>query len=233
MMIFGSGVNYQVPLDPYASYVTMLLKGEGESIVDEKEAVFTTYGVNPPTISTVQKKFNNSSILLNPNSYMETPDSDGLTIGSGDYTTDFWIYNNSIPEYSSQCIMYQGDTGGSPSQISHLVFLLDNKINWWPDYQNYNSHLQLNSSYALPASWTHIALIKYGSNFSMYVNGTVDLTSSRSVTINDSSQTLKIGSMGGLEWSSNFYLDHFRLTKGIARWTGDFTPPGKNSYRLV
>jgi hypothetical protein len=52
--------------------------------------------------------------------------------------------------------------------------------------------------------------------------GTRDVTG---VTVNNSFQKMVIGRMGGYPQYTNGWIDEFRFSKGIARWTSNFTPP--------
>jgi hypothetical protein len=78
--------------------------------------------------------------------------------------------------------------------------------------------------------WNHIAFVKNGSVNSIYLNGvnvgsnTVDLSS-----LNPNSK-LYIGcsydpNLGGTVRYSKGYIDELCITKGIARWTSNFSPP--------
>jgi hypothetical protein len=59
---------------------------------------------------------------------------------------------------------------------------------------------------------------------SLYVDGTLDgsVTNSTSVV---AASTARIGSYNGSIGRYSGMLDEFRVSKGIARWTADFTPP--------
>jgi len=74
--------------------------------------------------------------------------------------------------------------------------------------------------------WVHIAAVKNGSSIKIYENGT-ETGSGTLSSIYNSGQPVSIG---GLNSNSpiNFlggYIDELRISKGIARWTSDFTPP--------
>ena len=77
--------------------------------------------------------------------------------------------------------------------------------------------------------WYHIAVVRNGINFYIFVNGV-----SQSLTVNTPIGTNDVGNVdstlyvGGLAPSSfyfNAWIDELRISKGIARWTTNFTPP--------
>lgn len=74
--------------------------------------------------------------------------------------------------------------------------------------------------------WNHIAVTKNGSSSYFFVNGILQGTdSSSSGSISGQSAPLEIGRMQGYGGYTNIYFDELRISKGIARWTSDFTVP--------
>ena len=85
-----------------------------------------------------------------------------------------------------------------------------------------------NFSSTLPQNeWYHFALVRSGSTVKIYVNGTADSTTrSDSNSYAFGSDTLHIGGHPSLtSYGFQGYLDDFRLTIGLARYTSNFTPP--------
>jgi len=77
-------------------------------------------------------------------------------------------------------------------------------------------------------TWHHVAVVRDGTSMVLYVNG----TNVGSATIS-SSRSLNLG-LGGAVWVGNNgssstaykgYIDDLRITKGVARYTANFTPP--------
>jgi hypothetical protein len=76
--------------------------------------------------------------------------------------------------------------------------------------------------------WYHIALVRSGNNFLIFQNGSqVGSTVVDSDAVPDFAYPLEIGRYGGLSAGQylNGWLDEFRVSKGVARWTSNFTPP--------
>jgi hypothetical protein len=75
-------------------------------------------------------------------------------------------------------------------------------------------------------AWTHIAYSRYGGNGYFYING-VQLGTAVADTSNyvGSSGLLYIGRQN--DGTSQFmgYIQDFRITKGYARYSANFTPP--------
>jgi hypothetical protein len=79
----------------------------------------------------------------------------------------------------------------------------------------------------VPSGWHHVALSYDGATYRMFVDGVQSFSVSGAM----SSQTynyLKIGDYsGGTQPYYSGYLDDFRVTKGVGRYTGNFTPPAQ------
>ena len=79
--------------------------------------------------------------------------------------------------------------------------------------------------------WNHIAYTRNNTTFRLFLNGKLDGIVSASGTIVDrSSQAKYIGTWAGAGGGApavNGSIDDFRFTKGVARYTTDFTPPAR------
>lgn len=77
-------------------------------------------------------------------------------------------------------------------------------------------------------TWTHIALVRYNGVVSTYINGISSGTTYSGIVTDNSTSVLAVGNLKGAINSSftfNGYIDEFRFSNGIARWTSNFTPP--------
>jgi hypothetical protein len=75
-------------------------------------------------------------------------------------------------------------------------------------------------------TWYHFAAVRNGSTVTLYVNGSSVGSYTNSNSIGSTSKTLYIGVQNnGAAWPWNGYIDDLRITKGAARYIGNFTPP--------
>tara|TARA_B100001939_G_scaffold314619_1_gene299190 strand:+ start:1280 stop:2008 length:729 start_codon:yes stop_codon:yes gene_type:complete len=73
-------------------------------------------------------------------------------------------------------------------------------------------------------TWKHIAVVRNAGTLTVYVDGT-SVGSASTANWGGSTGTLRIGTYFGNSRVGYFYMDDLRITKGIARYTGNFTPP--------
>lgn len=74
--------------------------------------------------------------------------------------------------------------------------------------------------------FVHIALTRNANDFRIFFDGIEQVKATNTVVINQSTSTqLTIGGYPSLDWKLNGIIDEFRITKGIARYTENFTPP--------
>lgn len=91
------------------------------------------------------------------------------------------------------------------------------------------SNIYTSSTGSISASqWTHVAFVRDGSNWTWYINGIAAGTGTNSADLTFTTQPTYIG-YGGEDYFAAFngYIDDLRITKGVARYTSNFTVPDK------
>ena len=149
------------------------------------------------------------------------PNSPVLQLGSADYTMEFWAYR--LAATNMTWIFLDGNS----SNYAGLRLDTDTSGNIFLLISTSGSAWAINTSgtAVLPTStWTHIAVVRFGTSIRLYVNGIsqISTTLSGAVTAGTSQQ---IGANFGATQVVNGYVDDLRLTLGIARYTANFTPP--------
>jgi len=148
----------------------------------------------------------------------------GPTIGTGDYTIEFWIYHSSV---ASDQDYYQTYSGSS------LNILLEydaaaQKVRHVLRNDSGTSNFDFNSGSGLVVNtWNHLAFVLSGSTAYTFINGncttlgaTVSATGTRSGTYTN---TLLGALFSGARFL-NGNMSNFRFVKGTALYTSNFTP---------
>lgn len=77
-------------------------------------------------------------------------------------------------------------------------------------------------------TWYHVTISRDGTNFRMFIDGTqLGATEVSSASITSRSDSLEIGyfDLGATDYVLDGWIDEFRFSVGVPRWTTDFTPP--------
>lgn len=187
---------------------------------DEVGKVWTAAG--NAQLDTAQYKWTASGYFDGSGDYIYTPDSDDFNIGSDDFTVDLWLRTASIGEGQAIAMVQMGASTSwlnLQRNASDLKFYMSANGSTW-DIVNGLTIGTLSTN-----TWYHVAISRSGNNLYYFLDGTkigtVDVTG---VTFMDSTGNLYLGSSGTDQWW-NGWIEEFRISKGIARWTTDFTPP--------
>ena len=189
-----------------------------------------TITVNGAQISSAQSKFGGTSLLLDgSNDYLSIGGAEWNTnLNSGDFTVEFWIRLDAVGD---QRIIsnYNGNNGWGVAMWSG-----GGGTNYFDGFW-YNGSWQYiqyavggASRYTTPSvdTWYHLAFVRNGNDWSLYLNGTAENT--RTVSGSITSSTLGALELGrrqdGVQYVDG-YIDDLRITKGLARYTSNFTPP--------
>lgn len=186
-------------------------------------------------ISTVQSKFGGSSIAFDgTGDYLLVKPTVDLEFGNGDFTIEFWWY----PTSTTRQGLYHGSFGTDWSVgIDYSSVSTNQKIGIWASSNGTGWNLinadsggnGIGVTTITQNAWNHIAYVRYGTTWMLFVNGNRDLnlTGISGTIVNRATSQKSIGSW----WSTGSmsqafgYMDDFRITKGIARYVQNFTPP--------
>ena len=200
----------------------------GSAAIETVHTKFGTGAMNQPSTTTAALSYIYTSITQNgPLDILE---------GTTDFTVDGWFY---VPSTSGTNAVLLLDYGSPPAGSLHaniggfqiivnatpIVSLrLTCNTNSWTG-ADYNPTIA-------PDTWHHFALVRISGNPVLFFDG----VKMNSVTIapwtgytypTTQPSVIQLGSNFGLSSSSiaPFYIDEFRVSKGVALWTASFTPP--------
>jgi len=210
-------------VDPFFNNVALLMHMEGGTWTDTTgSSTITSHG---STLSTSTAKFGlQSASATGPSTYVTAANATGYNFGTGDYTIEFWFYNNAPASGTSTsifCFALNNDFRGGHS-IGATIRAADQVLMFgWLSNQNA-------STYVVPTGqWIHIATSRNGSAVRGFVNGVQVYTFTDTQTYNYNRCTLGGYWSAGRGLPSGCYIDDFRVTKGVARYITNFTPPSR------
>jgi hypothetical protein len=175
-------------------------------------------------VSTSVKKYGTGSLAFDGSGdFLRIPDSPNFELGSGNFTIEAWIYPTATGYFSCISAQYSGSAANS----SYFLSLGDNNRNFELSLYHSSTGTSFIATNALTLNtWQHTAVVRNGNTVTLYVNGTSVASGSFTQTITNSSQQLIIGAgQNDGTFPFNGYIDDFRITKGLARYTANFTPP--------
>jgi hypothetical protein len=219
----------KVPVDPFRSQVSLLLHGNGTNgsttITDSSPTPKTVTAVGNAQISTAQSKFGGASIAFDGSGdYLQTADTSDLKFGSGDFTVEAWvnltvgtssayIVSKYTAFVSSPGIVFTILRNNHPTNPRGLFIVLG------------SSQVLFGSDLIADGTWYHIAMTRSDNSVRVFVNGTQAGTTFTSSTDLTDTAVLRIGASNDTDSFANGYIDDLRITKGVARYTSNFTPP--------
>jgi len=161
------------------------------------------------------------SLLLDGDSdYLSTPDSADFAFGSGDLTIDFWFRLAS--DGADQCFISQPE-GVGYSPIALIFQTSSKKISLFMSSDGSSWAVTQAGTLTYNATaWYHFAAVRNGNNWRTYQNGAIDIDITNSLALRDSASSFYVGS-NGLGQYVNGSIGELRITKGLARWTADFS----------
>jgi hypothetical protein len=179
--------------------------------------VFETVG--DAKIRTDVKKYGTGSLYFDGTTdYVVQPSSVNYEYGTGDFTIEFWLYLNST---GLQTIVsnLSAATGGVQPHI-----YINTTIRYYT-----NSADRITGASLSSGQWYHIAVSRGSGSTRLFVNGTQS-GSTYADTNNYTTAPLGVGTYweAGAPVTTNTlngYIDDLRITKGVARYTANFTAP--------
>lgn len=214
------------PTDPSFANVSVLLHFDGANgsttFTDSGPLGLAISTIGNAQISTAQSKFGGSSLLLDgAGDRISIAAGPHFNFGTGAWTIEFWIRTSQTDQTWGVMLNRTLDSAtqfswgynfvGSGSM--RLVERLAVKIEPTTSMNNGN--------------WNHVAITRSSNTVRMFLNGTQVGTYTTSYIFWDSTTALLLGGFytGSFGEDIDGYVDEFRVTKGVARYTANFTPP--------
>lgn len=230
----GFGCDYAEIL-MYGSVLTSVERQRIEGYLAHKWGVQSSLSANHPykTIAPTgiprSMTIQSLSAIFSPSSKaLSIPSKSSFTLGINNHTIEFWFYQTNRTNYD--ITFSYGDlppvwTGTSTYIFQagnpHSTCILGNGAGGWAV-----ELFKGGNSYALN-TWHHFAIVRNGTTFTLYIDGTSHSTATSSVNIGPSFGSMVIGSLTSTGHVDGFtgYISNFRFVNGTAVYTSNFTPP--------
>ena len=221
------------PISPLTAVAnTSLLTNFTNSGIYDGAMMNNVSTVGDSKISTTQSKFGGSSMYFDGNGdYLQTLANDYLNFGTGDFTIECWVYNE--PTSATYPSFIASITGWSAGASGHRFDNTGYANKFWFGLNGSGGvasgdPFMASSSTFNHNQWYHYALTRSGNTWRMFIDGNLENTQTYSGSYNAALGGMRLGysTWDGANGYWQGYLDDVRITRGIARYTANFTPPG-------
>jgi len=155
-------------------------------MTDEIGNAWTSGGV---TTSAIQNKFGGKSLYFNGSS-IATTSSTISNFGPSNFTIDVWIYptSSTLGVIAAKYTSWAGNTD--------FYFYKDASGHISFDWANQTYSLMSTTTVPLN-TWSHLAVVRSGSSWVLYINGNSAATLTNSASISNNQATLTLGGNSG------------------------------------
>jgi hypothetical protein len=151
--------------------------------------------------------------------FLSIPSSPGMAFGNANFTLECWIYI-AAPNDSP---IYEGRSTG-PSTAGFTLTALSSTV-----IRIFSGSALISATVANYANtWTHVAVVRNSGTTTLYVNGISGGTTTSLGNMSNSQPLIgggRYSSDNSVTASFNGLISDFRITRGVARYTANFTPP--------
>jgi hypothetical protein len=214
------------PTDASYNSVSLLLHGDGVN----NSTTITDNSSNPKTatvkgntiVSTDTVKFGTGALEFDGNGdYLEYGNSTGFQFGTSALTIEGWMYFRTITSGLLSGILTTG--GGTEGGIACYISASSGSSG---TFRLYGPSVSGTITTSVSANtWYHLAIVRSNNTWYMFINGNSAGTMTDTASCNTSASMLfYVGGYPGGAFLNGF-IDDLRVTKGVARYTANFTPP--------
>jgi hypothetical protein len=228
--LFGQ-FKFQRSLDD--RYVVVHVRGNGENNstrildVSNNNTTITAQGAGK-LYNGVTSKFYNTALYCDGNTGFFT--FPNLDYGSNSFTIEFWYYvvvnKNYNILYATNRIYGSGVTalGFEPLGQSTGVTLLYVSLNG----SSWTLIAGQTTNTLVAGAWYHYAMVRNADTWTLYIDGKSVWTSTGSGSIYKTAGSWhSIGNSNTTTWTLNGYIQDFKVSMNVARYTAPFIPPNK------
>lgn len=203
--------------DPNYSSVSLLLHMDGSdnstTFTDSGPGTVTVTASGNAKVSTTQSKFGGASAAFDGSGdYLSCTLG---ALGTNDFTIETWVRMSTFANYR---MLYETRT--SDGDTSGFVW----GVNSSGQLFIYLGGFVFTTGTLSANTWAHVALTRASGTWRMFVDGAL-----QSGTYSNSGNLTRTAVRIAMDWNTlygvNGYLDDYRITNGVARYTASFTAP--------
>ena len=207
---------------------TSLLTCQSNRFIDNSTNKFTIIRNGDVTISnfspfTETNLVTGSGYFDGTGDYLTTPNNTGIQFGTEAFTIEFWMYRATSAAASGALINQIGTTNGNWG-----IIMTGNVMYFQRAYStaSLNNYFNVDTYRITPFTWAHVAYVRTtGGSSRFFVNG-VPVPGETDTTNYNGTSALHIAGVASAGYGSfNGYISNVRIVKGVAVYTGNFTPP--------
>ena len=189
---------------------------------------FTAYG--NAQLDTAQSKFGGSSLLLDgTGDYIESNSSStNFNLGTDDFTLELWYRSPSVLDNNGAFVSF-GTLGSF--YADDCLFNFDGDGNSFLFYFGHPTITNLTLSWTglgtfSTNTWYHVAYTRTGTSMELYIDGVSKGTKTCHADMGSFvTPKCRIGDRSDLGQPGTGHIDELRWSKGVRRYTTNFTPP--------
>ena len=195
--------------------------GQNETVIDSSDNNLTvttnnTAGQSPfSPFSKDEGKWSYQFTRATPD-YISPASSSDFAFGTGDFTIECWAYLTGGQNAYGNGLFCATTGVVGPALGQH-------SDDGWQIYHGTSSTDLADTDYPQD-EWVHVAMVRASNVLNVYQNG-VKVTSNISDSTNYTNTGFNIGFYYGTAYAWDGYISNFRVVKGTAVYTSNFTPP--------
>lgn len=216
-------------IDAYTKLMLHMDGANGSTVFTDSSLTPKTVTVNGNAqIATAESKFGSGGGLFDGSGdFLNIAHSADFDLALVDFTLDLYVRPATNPAPSGYGGLVTGDSS-----------LLATGWELWIDssrvvhFSKGGAGTEILTSPALTANAkAHVAVVRNGTGaagLTLYVNGVAVDTYTGNISLNSDGYGLAVGRIYVTNFNGHYFsggMDELRLSKGIARWAADFTPP--------
>lgn len=220
-----------MPGDADYAKVSLLLQGNAaagsQDFVDGSPRAKVMSPSGAGVVISATAKYGSGSVQPDGTDYVSCPAHDDFNFGTADFTIEGWLKTTSSTSYAT--IFSKTSSGFGVGSIALVINYASSTTGDVAAYAaDYSSGVMMSTTgcNVRDDAWHHIAWVREAGVHYLYVDGVERATRSWAGAITDLAQVAAVGgwvpiparNLGGK-------IDDLRVTKGLARYTGAFTPP--------
>jgi hypothetical protein len=204
------------PLTPVTN--TQLLLSTNNAAIFDNSGMSNLETVGNAQIDTSVVKYGTGSMYFDGSGdYLTYASTPNLAYGSGEFTVELWVYLNAAPGGDAGLV----DQRPASTNGSYFMLGVDSSRRL---FVYVSSAYRIGPTVAInTATWYHVAYVRTSGTGTLYLNGSSIGSWADTTTYAQSSGFIGHHAFNAADF--NGYMDDLRITKGVARYVTNFTPP--------